>query len=176
MRESFIIGGASLALLGACAQKMETADREKVIKAIQKAEEAQAAALGRRDLEAAVTVFAEDGTLYTPGLPPAIGRQAIKATNERVLKDPAFNVAIDEASRKWWVSSSGDLATTSYTYTVYSNRCGEWQAGDRAVGQPNHLGSTGRRLMEECDGHQRSLRGSHRTFQIGWTLMRLRTH
>lgn len=115
MKWSLVIAAASLALLGACTQKPENTDPEKVVAAINKAEEAQAAALGRKDFDGAVAVFAEDATLYMQGMPPAVGRDAIKAVNERVLKDPALNVVIDETSRKWWVSASGDLATTTYT-------------------------------------------------------------
>jgi ketosteroid isomerase-like protein len=114
MKTSLVPAAASLALLGACAQKPEAVDPAKVIAAIRNAEEAQAAALGRKDLDSAVAVFADDATLYVQGMPPAMGRAAIKAANERVLKDPALNVVPDEASRKWWVSASGDLATTTY--------------------------------------------------------------
>jgi ketosteroid isomerase-like protein len=115
MRTSLAPAAASLALLGACAPKPDVADPAKVIAAIRDAEEAQAAALGRKDLDGAVAVFADDATLYVQGMPPAVGRAAIKVANERVLKDPALNVVPDEASRKWWVSASGDLATTTYT-------------------------------------------------------------
>jgi ketosteroid isomerase-like protein len=115
MNTSLVPAAALLALLGACAQKSEVADPATAIAAIRHAEEAQAAALGRKDLDSAVAVFADDAALYMQGMPPAVGRGAIKAANERVLKDPALNVVPDEASRKWWVSASGDLATTTYT-------------------------------------------------------------
>jgi ketosteroid isomerase-like protein len=109
-----LAAAASLALLGACTPHPQAADPAKVIAAIGKAEEAQAAALGRKDLDSAVAVFAEDATLYVQGMPPAVGRAAIKAANERALQDPVLNVVPDEASRKWWVAASGDLATTTY--------------------------------------------------------------
>lgn len=109
-----IAAGAAV-LVAACTPNTETADRQQVIGAIQKAEQAQEAALARNDLDGAVTGFASDATLYVPGMPPAHGREAIKAANERALIDPAMNVKIDEGSRKWWVSATGDLATTSYT-------------------------------------------------------------
>lgn len=105
---------ASLVLLGACAPRSDVADPAKVIAAIRSAEEAQATALGRKDLDGAVAVFADDATLYVPGMPPALGRAAIRAANERALKDPALNVTPDEGSRTWWVAASGDLATTTY--------------------------------------------------------------
>lgn len=128
MKRSFLIGAATLALLGACAQKVETVDREKVIVAIQKAEEAQAAADGRNDLDGAMAVFAEDSTLYVPGFPPAHGRAAIRAIHQRVLSDPAWNVVFDEGSRKWWIARSGDLATTTYTMV--------WTHTDSGNGKP----------------------------------------
>ena len=128
MKWSLVLAAASLALLGACTQKREITDPGKVIAAISKAEEAQAAALGTKDLDRAVAVFAEDATLYMQGMPPAVGREAIKAANERVLKDPALNVVMDEASRKWWVSASGDLATTTYTSA--------WTHTDASSGKP----------------------------------------
>ena len=86
-----------------------------MIAAISKAEAAQASAVGEKDLDRAVAVFAEDATLYMQGMPPAVGHAAIRGVNERALKDPVLNVVLDEASRKWWVSASGDLATTTYT-------------------------------------------------------------
>lgn len=106
---------ALLALPGGCNQKAQIVSREEIIAAIQQAEQAQEAALARKDLDVAVNIFTEESTLYPPGMPPAHGRAAIKAVNEHALKDPALNVAIDEASRKWWVAASGDLATTTYT-------------------------------------------------------------
>jgi ketosteroid isomerase-like protein len=123
-----LVAAASLALLGACTRQADVADPGKVIAAIGKAEEAQAAALGRGDLDGAMAVFAQDATLYMQGMPPAIGRAAIKAANERVLKDPALNVVPDEASRKWWVSASGDLATTTYASA--------WTHTDPGTGKP----------------------------------------
>jgi len=128
MPRLFALAAGALALLGSCTQQQEVVDREQVISAIQKAEEAQGVALGKKDLDGAVTVFAEDATLYSPGIPPASGRQAIKAVNERVLEDPALNILIDEGSRKWWVSTSGDLATTSYTSA--------WTHTDASRGKP----------------------------------------
>jgi len=128
MKGSLALASASLVLVGACTQNEELAQRDKVIATIQQAEEEQAAALARRDLDGAVTVFAKDGTLYVPGQPPAIGREAIKAVNERSLNDPAVNVVIDEASRKWWVSVGGDLATTTYRYA--------WTHTDASNGKP----------------------------------------
>lgn len=128
MKDLLFVVIITLGLLEGCGQQAVTADREKVIAIIQKAEAAQADALAKHDLDAAVAVFAEDGRLYAPGLPPAFGREAIKAVNELSLKDLALNVAIDEASRKWWVSSSGDLATTTYTYA--------WTHTDVTTGKP----------------------------------------
>jgi uncharacterized protein (TIGR02246 family) len=128
MRAILVFGAASVAWLGACTPKAETVDRAKVIAAIQQAEQVQAAALGRNDLVGAMAVFAQDGTLYVPGMPPANGREAIKAANERALKDPALNVAIDQASRKWWVAASGDLATTTYRYS--------WTHTEASSGKP----------------------------------------
>ena len=128
LKGSYILPMAALAMLGACARTAEPVDPNEAIAAIQQAEEAQAAALGRNDLDAAVTIFAEDAVLYMQGIPPAVGREAIKAVNRNVLEDPALNVAIDEGSRKWWVSASGDLATTSYTSA--------WTHTDTSSGKP----------------------------------------
>jgi ketosteroid isomerase-like protein len=128
MKASLLPAVALLALLGSCAQKPAVADPGNAIAAIRKAEEAQAVALGRKDLDRAVAVFAEDATLYMQGMPPAVGREAIKAANELVLKDPALNVVPDEASRKWWVSASGDLATTTYASA--------WTHTDPSSGKP----------------------------------------
>jgi uncharacterized protein (TIGR02246 family) len=122
------IAAISLALLSGCARNSEAADREKVMTAIQDTEEAQAAAFRRNDLDKVFAIYAEDSMLYLPGLPPAHGREAIRAVDEHAMKDPAFNVTIDEASRKWWVARSGDLATTTYT-TI-------WTHTDAASGKP----------------------------------------
>lgn len=128
MGKSFAAAAVWLTLLGACTQKVEAFNRDKVIAAIQNAEMEQAAALARNDLDGAMAVFAEDATLYVPGMQVARGRAAIKAANERALKDPALNVVLDETSRQWWVSASGDLATTTYTYA--------WTHTDADSGKP----------------------------------------
>jgi len=117
MKTSLAPAITSLVLLGACAPRSGGADATKITAAIRSAEEAQVAALGRRDLDGAVAVFDDHATLYVPGMPPATGRAAIRAANEMALKDPALSLAPDEASRKWWVSASGDLAATSYAST-----------------------------------------------------------
>lgn len=116
MRAIYALALTSLALLAACTQQSPPADRDRVIAAIQQIETAQADAVGRKDLDSALSVFADDTTLYLPGMPPAKGIKAIKAVHERAMQDPAQNVVIDDASRKWWISAGGDLATTTYTY------------------------------------------------------------
>lgn len=128
MRVSFALVAVALVALAGCAEKVEGVNREKVMAAIQQAEQTQEAALVRNDLEGAVKIFTEDSVLYVPGMPPAHGREAIKASNARALADPAFNGVIDEASRKWWIARSGDLATTTYTTT--------WTHTDAASGKP----------------------------------------
>ena len=115
-------------LLASCAQKPQAAEPRDVIAAIARAEEAQSEALGRGDLEGAVAIFADDATVYMQGHPPARGKAAIKALNERVLKDPALNVAIDKGSRKWWIAASGNLATTTYSSA--------WTHTDARSGKP----------------------------------------
>jgi ketosteroid isomerase-like protein len=124
----FAVVATSLALLGGCAQKPATTDREKVMAAIQNAEEAEADAYRRNDLDAAFTVFTEDSILYLPGNPPAHGRAAIRAVDERAMADPALKIALNEASRKWWIAKSGELATTTYTTT--------WTHTDAVSGKP----------------------------------------
>lgn len=125
----FAFAGTSLLLMmSGCANKSETADREKVMAAIQNAEEAQAAAYKRNDLDAAFAVYTEDSLLYLPGTPPAHGRQAIRAVDKHAMADPALKLSIDETSRKWWIAKSGDLATTTYTTT--------WTHTDAASGKP----------------------------------------
>lgn len=118
---------AALALLAACAGKPHAADPQQVKAAIRREEAAQSAALVRKDFDAAMNMFAPDATLYTPGLAPAVGREAIKAVMEEALKDPALTVSIDESSRKVWVAASGDLATTTYRST--------WTHTDAQTGQ-----------------------------------------
>lgn len=128
MGKSYAIVTALIGLLAACTRQPQAVNRQTVIDAIQRAETEQAKALRRGDLEAAYAVFADDSRLYMTGMPPAIGRDAIKAANERALSDPAFNAVIDESSRKWWISGSGDLATTTYQM--------KWTHTDAASGKP----------------------------------------
>jgi ketosteroid isomerase-like protein len=128
MRKLLLLVAASPVALGGCAQKAETVDRQEVMAAIQQAEQAQAAALARNNLDGALKIVTEESTLYVPGMPPAHGREAIKRSNARALADPAFNVVVDEASRKWWIARSADLATTTYTTT--------WTHTDVATGKP----------------------------------------
>ena len=152
MKMSLAPAAASLTLIAGCAQKSEVADPAKVIAAIRGAEQAQAAALGRKDLDRAVAVFADDATLYVQGMPPAVGRAAIKAANERALKDPALNVVPDEASRKWWVAASGDLATTTYTSAwTHTAPSGGMPVTERLISQTTWRRQSGGRWKNVSD-------------------------
>jgi ketosteroid isomerase-like protein len=128
MRTLLALLATSLVMLEGCGRRTETLDREKVMAAIQRAEEAQSAAYRRNDLNAAFASYTDDSTLYAPGSPPAHGRAAIRALNERAMMDPALKVVIDEASRRWWLAKSGDLATTTYNTL--------WTHTDAASGKP----------------------------------------
>ena len=85
-----------------------------VLAAIQQTEEHRQAALKAGNMAAGVAVYAPEAVFYEPGKPPVTGDQ-IRAAFDRMGKDQAYNLAIDDASRSHWVAKSGDLAVTSYT-------------------------------------------------------------
>jgi uncharacterized protein (TIGR02246 family) len=79
-------------------------------------ETAWVAAAAAKDLEKSVSVYADDAILLNPGAPAAKGRDAIRAAWKKMLADP--NSKLVFASNRIDVSSSGDMASTSGSYTM----------------------------------------------------------
>lgn len=79
-------------------------------------ESAWAAAALAKDLEKSVSFYADDAILLDPGAPAAKGKDAIHAAWKGMLADP--NSKLIFASNRIEVSSSGDLATTTGSYSL----------------------------------------------------------
>jgi uncharacterized protein (TIGR02246 family) len=79
-------------------------------------ESAWAAAALAKDVEKSVSFYADDAILLDPGAPAAKGKDAIHAAWKGMLSDP--NSKLVFASNRIEVSSSGDLASTTGSYTM----------------------------------------------------------
>jgi uncharacterized protein (TIGR02246 family) len=104
--------GILLACLG-CASGGSATDAEARIRKLD-AEWSQAAQ--ERDVDRAVSFWADDATVFPPGSPPVVGKAAIRAFVAKSFQTPGFSISwkTDRVA----VSDSGDLAYTSGTNRV----------------------------------------------------------
>jgi uncharacterized protein (TIGR02246 family) len=79
-------------------------------------ESAWAAAALAKDLEKSVSFYADDAILLDPGAPAFKGKDAIHAAWKDMLTDPNFKLVF--AANRVDVSASGDLASTTGSYTM----------------------------------------------------------
>jgi len=79
-------------------------------------ESAWVAAALAKDVEKSVSFYADDAILLNSGVPAAKGKDAIRAAWKDMLSDP--NSKLVFASSRIDVSSSGDMASTTGSYTM----------------------------------------------------------
>jgi len=85
-------------------------------KTLMKLDEEWSKAASKRDLEAVVSTYAEDGNAYPPNEPAAKGRAAIKKYWSTSLSDPSVNVSWKTTKAE--VGGAGDLGYTTANYEV----------------------------------------------------------
>lgn len=118
----------ALLMLAACNStpaSAPTVDKDAELASIAQIQDGQAAAFAADDAEGATRIYADDATFAASGMPVMTGIEAIRAGFDEMLADP--NSAVEIKTVGGWVSSSGDLATTTSSYT-YS-----WSGEDGAV-------------------------------------------
>ena len=69
-----------------------------------------------RDVERIVARYAEDATLLTPNLPPAIGREAVREVVRQFVRDGYFALTFEVTHVE--VARSGDLGYVEGNYTL----------------------------------------------------------
>jgi len=89
-------------------------DPAKDAEAVRKVEQDMLAAFKAKDAARLAGFYADDVVVAVPGQAQMEGRQAILASNERDMKDPAFS--LDFTPDK--VEASGDLAYSRGRYTI----------------------------------------------------------
>lgn len=103
---------AALALVLACSAdappSADAAASADAASAVHAADSAWAAAASGGDLEASVAALAPDGIMFPPGLPPVIGRAAVREHMQQAMAIPGFSVTW--TSDTVIVAASGDLA------------------------------------------------------------------
>ena len=113
---------------GGCQQNQHIApgEHEADIKALRDVEIAEEQAWISKDLEKALSFYADDATLMYPNMPAIVGKDALRAYQKQFLADPSFT--IQSQITKVEVSESGDLGYTQGTST--------WTMTDSKTGKP----------------------------------------
>lgn len=104
---------APAALLAGCGDAVDT---NALLDTVQMTEQAQLEAIKARDVRGAVRIYRSDATVVLPGGAPIKGTDAINATFEKLIADPALAVALEQG--EGWASESGELAATVATGTL----------------------------------------------------------
>ncbi len=121
MRKFTVVSLTSLLLLAGCnsappAPATPAVDVAAEQGKIRDLETAWAAAALAKDLEKSVSFYADDAILLNAGVPAAKGKDAIHAAWKDMLADPNGKLAF--TTQRVDVSASGDLASTSGSYTM----------------------------------------------------------
>lgn len=69
-----------------------------------------------KDVDALCAHYAADATLMGSGMPPAIGKDAIRAALQQMVSDPAF--ALTFQARRVEVAKSGDIGFSEGSYQM----------------------------------------------------------
>jgi uncharacterized protein (TIGR02246 family) len=88
--------------------------RDADIKAIKDADAAEAKDMADKAFDRMASYYADNATLYTPGAPAAVGKEAIQAMS-KTLRD--MDLDLKFSSTKVDVAKSGDLGYAAGTYT-----------------------------------------------------------
>ncbi len=112
MKKHSLILGGPIPLVSACAPQAPPVDLDAERTALLDADQAWAETLP--DLDEFLSFFAEDGALYPPEPPIAVGTDAIQAVVSGLLSMPGF--AVTWTATKADVSQAGGLGYTTGTY------------------------------------------------------------
>lgn len=109
-----LVGTAAMALsLNACSKGQQSANPDSVKQAIQADEAKWNQDFKAKDTERLASHYADDGFLFTTGVPAADGSTAIRQVYANASTDPAFNVQFSSDK----IDVSGDLAYSRGKFT-----------------------------------------------------------
>lgn len=106
----------------------ETPDPAKAEASIREAQAARIAALNRRDVDGAVSVYASNATLVVPNATPLTDPASIRANYASLLGDD--NLAMVVTPTQTWVSAGADFAVTTARIAVRNKAEGDPVAVD----------------------------------------------
>ena len=107
---------ALLAPLVAASAHAAKVDVEAERAALFRLDKAWAQAAAARDVERSVSFWADDASLFPPGQPAVVGKDALRRYVSESLAMPGFSISWE--TREFVVSTSGDLAYGVGTNTV----------------------------------------------------------
>jgi uncharacterized protein (TIGR02246 family) len=109
-RSSLVL--AALIGLAGCASQQAAPDQAAAAAAVNEIWKEYSASLNAGDLDRWMTLWTEDGIQMPPDEPAVVGKESIRARNQRVLDQFSFNIAITNAEAR----TAGDLAFARGTY------------------------------------------------------------
>src|SRR5271169_281047 len=126
-----LLGFASLSVLFACALVVASnvscaAGEDKNVKALMAVDSDWSKAAVARNVDAVASFYAEDGVVYPPSEPIAVGRAAARKVWAAYFADPTFQIS-------WKTTSAGVANRTGWTVGTY---------------QDSYKGTDGRTTME----------------------------
>jgi uncharacterized protein (TIGR02246 family) len=116
MKQTFVVCAAAFAAFVMSGLVVSAANRDADVNAIKENEVRWNQEYAAKDLEKALAHYADDAVLMAPGMPPSMGKEAIRNALQLMLSDPALSLKF-QASRVE-VAKSGDMAYTQGSYTM----------------------------------------------------------
>jgi uncharacterized protein (TIGR02246 family) len=108
---SFLVLAALIGLVG-CASQQDAPDQAAAAVAVNEIWKEYSASLNAGDLDRWLALWTEDGIQMPPDEPAVVGKERIRARNQRVLDQFRFNIGITNAEAR----TAGDLAFARGTY------------------------------------------------------------
>ena len=111
-----LLGVAALALMSTGCTQTALDTREADAKALRDNEVQWNQDFTSKDAEKLVAHYADDAVLMSPGVPPSVGKEAIRKTLKEMAADPALSLKFQAS--KVEVGRGGDIGYTQGSYTM----------------------------------------------------------
>ncbi len=108
------VAGTAVLSLAACNKGAQTISPDE--QAIRDLDAKAATLINNKDAVGAAALYAENGGVYAPNAPPAIGNEAVVATLTTLTQTPGFQLEIHPS--KITISTAKDMAIDVGTYTL----------------------------------------------------------
>jgi uncharacterized protein (TIGR02246 family) len=112
---TFVFAMGLMALITGCTEA-PTDSHDADVKALKDNEAQWVKDFASKDVDKIVAHYADDAVLMGDGVPPASGKDAVRATIKIMVADPALSLKFEPARIE--VSKSGDTASTQGSYTM----------------------------------------------------------